>query len=159
MNNLNTKNLGLPFTGTALIGFAATNAALLVINKLIPLIDGSLMTELLPGAEAEIISFMTVVFAVAIGFIAFSYLLMALLGVNAIRFSKDPYAVKARTGLAKFLIFIGAVSFVSGLATVTDGATFWENASLLFPGLVQISFAVSYLTDVKNLQGQAKYSV
>lgn len=157
MNNLNTKNLGLPITGAALIGFAATNSALLVINKLVPLTDGSLMAELLPGAEAGIVSFMTAVLGVAIGLTAFSYLLMALLGVNAIRFSKDPYGVKARTGLAKFLIFIGAVSLISSVATIADGATFWENAALLFPGLVQISFAASYLTDVKTLQGEIRY--
>lgn len=98
---------------------------------------------------------MIVLFALAFVLICISYLLMALLGVNAVRFAKNPDGVKARTGLAKLLIVFGAISLVSGIASMNEGATFSENMSLLYPSIVQTSFALSYLMEVKAIKSKS----
>lgn len=155
-NTLNNRFLGLPLTGFALIGFAATSMGLLIFNSLIPLLDGSLQAELFSGVEGAVATFVTAVFAAVIALAGISYLLMALLGVNAVRLAKDPDGVKARTGLAKFLVFIGIVSLVFGVTAVAEGATFPESFSILFPAVAQISFAASYLAEAKTANSEIK---
>lgn len=151
-NRLNNKFLGLPLTGIALTGFALTNTGLLVVNKLIPMLNGSFQAEILPAAEGGILTGIMALFGVTLAVFLISYLLMAFLGVNAVRFAKNPEKVKAHTGIAKLLIVVGIISLISGIASVSADFSLSENFSLIFPSVTQLVFVASYLSEVKAVK-------
>lgn len=152
-NRLDNKILSLPLTGFALIFFAVTSTGILIINNL-PIFNGSLKAEMLAEADATMVNIMIAVFVIAFALSAFSNLLMALLGVNAIRFSKNPNGVKARCGLAKCLIVMGTVSLIANIVTMAGGETFSEILSLTYPAITQVTFSISYLSEVKAINSK-----
>lgn len=156
MKNTTKKVMGLPLTGAGLIGLAATGTGILIVDKLIPMLNGSLQAELLPGVEGGVLTGVMGVFGFAFAIFLISYLLMALLGVNALRFAKRPEEVTARTGLAKFLIFAGVVSLISSITMLGDVASFAEKLALLVPAMGQIGFAAFYLAEVKAIRRETE---
>lgn len=153
-NRLDNKIVTLPLTGFALIFFALTSTAILIINNL-PIINGSLRAEMLAEADATMVNIMIAIFLIAFALSALSNLLMALLGINAIRFSKNPYGVKAREGIAKCLIVMGTVSLIANFLTMAGGESFSEILSLTYPAITQVTFSISYLSEVKAMSGKA----
>lgn len=155
-NQLTNKLAGLPLTGTALIGFSASSLVLLAINKLMPMLDGSFQAEMLPGVEGAVLTGVMALFGVVMGIFALMYILAILLGINAIRFSKKPESVKARTGLAKFLIVGGVASVLVTAFSVAEGSSFSEVLQAVLPDFAIISFVVSYLVEVKAVKEVTK---
>lgn len=155
-NQINNKLTSLNYTGIALVGFAAANAFMLVLNKLIPMLDGSFRAEMLPGVEGAVLTGVMALFGVVMGAFGLSYLLMALLGINAIRFSKNPEGVKIRTGLAKFLVVSGVASLAFTALFLTEGTTFTEALQLMLPEAATLSFIVSYLVETKEIKETRK---
>lgn len=150
-NRIDNKVFALSSTGLALIIFAFTSIGIIIIDKILPIVDGTLRSEMLLEADAGMVTVMISVLAAIIALTCISYLLMAFLGVNAIRLARGSDGVKVRTGLAKLIVIVGAVSLVSNIASMIESGNLSENLTLLFPAIVQISFATYYISEADKL--------
>lgn len=152
----NNRFSELTFTGATLIAFATANIGILVIYKLIPMLNGSLMAETFPGVAGSPRNIVTLLFAVLFAAITLSYLFIAMLGVNAIRIAKGSEVVKTHTFRAISLIFSGLVTLVFGVVSFAEGESFSENSFAFLSAIGQVSFVAAYLLQVKTVKKESE---
>lgn len=151
-NETSNKLTGLFYSGVGLIVFAFTCLYMLTTDRLMPMFDGSFMAEMFPGVDATTETAVLAIFGTIFGVIAVSYVVMVLLGMNAIRLSKNPEGVKPHTSLAMFLVFTGIISLLCVATEFKEGATLTDNLKpVLFAG-AHVVFAICYLFEAKAVK-------
>lgn len=151
-NETNNKLTSLFYSGAGLIAFAFTSLFMLAADKLMPLINGSLITDMFPGADESIRTGLLAIFGTVFGVLALSYLVMALLGANAIKMSKSPEKVKAHPAVALFLAATGVLSLLCVATGFEEGASLMDNIHPVLFSLTHIVFAISYIFEVKSVK-------
>ena len=117
--------------GLVLVVLGVLNLFMFISTIVANLVDGS-MTEMLAGVEAEILVAVKIVLGVLGGLMGLLVFADVLIGIKALKVSKNPNADKGYITAAKVFFVMSVIAAISAFASFFDGKTLIVDAILNF---------------------------